>query len=248
MATSASNIIYGKGDVCLKINPFDNYRLFTLYDDWTSDDRKPLDLSNGQTLYLVFKSKKKEIRIPECSSVDTGYSVDKVNGQVLFKISQKNATDILAMDSNVFYITRIYETNDIGYTVGSSDEEVIYTGRWKDETSNTVEGYVSQILEFKNLLDERNTQISNLQSSIASLTKQNTEYATQLEELKETNDNLSAEITTLESKLAEYERGVEYSGEIITNKGSITSIVLGRQYTEQELADFAKQLEETKIN
>ena len=92
-----SNVVYGKGDVCLKINPFDNYRMFTLYEDWRSDDRKPIDISNGQKIYLVFKSKNKEIRIPEYDTVESGYSVDKVNGQVLFKISKKNAIDILAM-------------------------------------------------------------------------------------------------------------------------------------------------------
>ena len=54
MAVSVSgNIngtIYGKGDICLKLNPFDNYRMFTLYEDWRSEDRKPLDISNGQKM------------------------------------------------------------------------------------------------------------------------------------------------------------------------------------------------------
>ena len=71
MAVSVSgntnSVVYGKGDICLKLNPFDNFRLFTLYEDWRSDDRKPIDLSNGQKIYLVFKSKKKENHLcPEC--------------------------------------------------------------------------------------------------------------------------------------------------------------------------------------
>ena len=103
---NTSSVVYGKGDICLKLNPFDNFRLFTLYEDWRSDDRKPIDLSNGQKIYLVFKSKKKEIRIPEYDEINSAYTVDKVNGQVLFKISKKNAIDILAMDTRVFYITR----------------------------------------------------------------------------------------------------------------------------------------------
>ena len=109
---NTSNVVYGKGDVCLKLNPFDNFRMFTLYEDWRSDDRIPIDLSNGQKLYLVFKSKKKEIRIPEYDLINTEYTVDKVNGQVLFKISKKNAIDILAMDTRVFYITRQYDVTD----------------------------------------------------------------------------------------------------------------------------------------
>jgi polyhydroxyalkanoate synthesis regulator phasin len=224
MASSSSNVIYGKGDVCLRLNPFDNYRMFTLYDDWTSDDRKPLDLSNGQKMYLIFKSKNKEIRIPECSSVDVGYSVDKVNGQVLFKINQKNAIDILAMDSNVFYITRVYETTDMtGETVISSDEEVMYTGKWKDDSSNTVENYTAQIKEMKTLLEDRNTQISNLQQSNAELIEQNVNFATQIEELKTTNDELESQVTELENKLADYESNDEYDGQIIsTNTEKVT--------------------------
>ena len=142
---NTSNVVYGKGDICLKLNPFDNFRLFTLYDDWRNDDRKPLDLSNGQKLYLIFKSKKSEIRIPEYDLVDSNYTVDKVNGQVLFKISKKNAIDILAMDTDIFYITRVYDIMDsTGQKVTSSEEEVLYTGKFKDETSNTVENYTSQ--------------------------------------------------------------------------------------------------------
>ena len=126
---NTSSVVYGKGDICLKINPFDNFRLFTLYEDWRSDDHVPIDLSNSQKIYLVFKSKKKEIRIPEYDEVNSAYTVDKVNGQVLFKISKKNAIDILALDTRVFYITRIYDTTDYtGEKVVSSDEEVLYTG------------------------------------------------------------------------------------------------------------------------
>ena len=121
---NTSSVVYGKGDVCLKINPFDNFRLFTLYEDWRNDDRKPLDLSGNQKLYLVFKSKNKEIRIPEYDTIDSNYTVDKVNGQVLFKISKKNAVDILAMNTNIFYITRIYEITDgISAKVTSSEDK-----------------------------------------------------------------------------------------------------------------------------
>ena len=147
---NVSNVGYGKGDVCLKINPFDSYRLFTLYEDWRGDDRVPIDLSNNQKLYLVFKSNNKEIRIPEYNTIDSNYIVDKVNGQVLFKISKKNAIDILAMDEKKFYITRLYDTTDYtGDNVLSSDEEVLYNGVWKDESDNTVDNYTSQL---KNLM------------------------------------------------------------------------------------------------
>lgn len=244
---NTTTVVYGKGDICLKLNPFDNYRMFTLYDNWKSDDRKPLDLSNGQKMYLIFRSKNKEIRIPEMDTIDTSYTVDKVNGQVLFKINQKNAVDILAMDTRTFYITRTYETYDTsGEKVLSSDEEVMYTGLWKEEGTNTIENYTSQIKSLTDILEERNTQIKDLQESNAKLIEQNTNFATQLETLKDTNDQLSSQITELEKKVNEYESGAEYMGTII-GEGQQISIISGRTYTEDELKEISKNLEGIKI-
>lgn len=242
---NVSNVIYGKGDICLKLSPFDNFRMFTLYEDWRSDDRKPIDLSNGQKVYLVFKSKKKEIRIPEYDLVDSDYTVDKVNGQVLFKISKKNAIDIIAMDNRVFYITRIYDVTDYtGQKVISSDEEVLYTGQWKEEGSNEVDNYTAQIKNLMSLLEERNKQIKDLQESNARLMEQNAQFATTLSELQEQNDKLTAENTELESKVVEYEGGEEYQGTIV-GQGTHTTIISQRQYTEEELQNALKTLETT---
>lgn len=236
---NTTTAVYGKGDVCLKLNPFDNYRMFTLYDNWKSDDRKPLDLSNGQKMYLIFKSKNKEIRIPEMDTVDTSYTVDKVNGQVLFKINQKNAVDILAMDTRTFYITRTYETYDMsGENVLSSDEEVMYMGLWKEEGTNTIENYTSQIKSLTDILEKRNTQIKDLQESNVKLIEQNTNFATQLETLKDTNDQLLSQISELEKKINEYESGVEYSGTVV-GEGQKITIISGRKYTESQLKNIS---------
>jgi len=245
---NTSSVVYGKGDICLKLNPFDNFRLFTLYEDWRSDDRKPIDLSNGQKIYLVFKSKNKEIRIPEYDMIDSDYTVDKVNGQVLFKIAKKQAIDILAMDTRVFYITRIYNITDYtGEKVLSSEEEVLYTGQWKDETSNTVDNYTAQLKNLMDIVNERNKQIQDLQESNVKLMEQNTDFATTLTTLQEENDKLLSEIATLEAKLAEYEAGNEYNG-MVVGEGTHHTVITGRtlngnEYTEEQLADALKTLE-----
>ena len=247
---NVSSTIYGKGDVCLKINPFDNFRMFTLYSNWKSDDRTPLDLSNGQKVYLIFKSKNKEIRIPEYDLIDSEYTVDKVNGQVLFKISKKNAVDILAMDTNVFYITRVYETTDYtGNNVVSSEEEVLYTGLWKDEASNTVDNYTSQLKSVTALLEDRNQQIKDLMESNAKLMKQNAEYAEIITSLQEENEKMSTDISELETKLTEYESGNEYEGTLVgeaTHHTIVTGLRSdGTNYTEEQLQDALKMYEET---
>ena len=245
-----SNVIYGKGDICLKLNPFDNFRMFTLYDDWRSDDRKPIDLSNGQKIYLIFKSKKKEIRIPEYDLIDSEYAADKVNGQVLFKISKKNATDILAMDTRVFYITRVYDVTDYtGKKVISSDEEVLYTGQWKEETSNTVDNYTAQLKNLMALLEERNKQIKDLQESNAKLIEQNAKFATTIAELQEQNDKLNSEVTELETTVTNIESGHEYEGTVV-GEGTHHIIVTGKRingenYTEEQFQKALESLEET---
>lgn len=242
---NVSNVIYGKGDICLKLTPFDNFRLFTLYEDWRSDDRKPLDLSNGQKIYLVFKTKNKEIRIPEYDLIDSDYTVDKVNGQVLFKISKKNAVDILAMDTRVFYITRVYDVTDYtGERIISSDEEVLYTGQWKEEGSNEVDNYTSQIKNLMGLLEERNRQIKDLQESNARLMEQNAQFATTMTELQDENDKMTAEVSDLEAKVEEYEGGTEYTG-MVVGEGTHHTIISNRQYTEEELKNALKDLETT---
>lgn len=245
---NTSSVVYGKGDICLKLNPFDNFRMFTLYEDWRSDDRKPLDLSNGQKIYLVFKSKNKEIRIPEYDMIDGDYTVDKVNGQVLFKIAKKQAIDIMSLDNSVFYITRVYDMTDYsGEKVLSSDEEVLYTGQWKDETSNTIDNYTAQLKNLMDIVNERNKQIKDLQESNARLIEQNADFVASISSLQDEIDKLSAENSDLEAKLAEYEAGNEYNGTVV-GEGTHHTVITGRtlngnEYTEEQLADALKTLE-----
>jgi len=247
---NTSSVVHGKGDLCLKINPFDNFRLFTLYEDWRNDDRKPLDLSGNQKLYLVFKSKNKEIRIPEYDAIDSDYTVDKVNGQVLFKISKKNAVDILAMNTKVFYITRIYEITDgISTKVTSSEEEVLYSGKFKDETSSTIDNYTSQIKSLLALLDEKNKQIQDLQKSNANLISQNANFATKITDLQSENEKLSSQMSDLEAKVAEYESGTEYTGTVLDNRATSLTYIrgfngeTGKEYTEEEMKNMLKNFE-----
>ena len=250
---NTSSVVYGKGDICLKINPFDNFRLFTLYEDWRSDDRKPIDLSNGQKIYLVFRSKNKEIRIPEYDMIDSDYTVDKVNGQVLFKIPKKQAVDILSLDNRVFYITRVYDVTDYtGEKILSSDEEVLYTGQWKDETSNTVDNYTSQLKNLMGIVEDRNKQIKDLQDANVKLMEQNANFATSLNTLQEEYDKLLSDYNLIEAKLTEYESGNEYSGTVVgegTHHTVITGLTLNGEnveITEEQMAAALKNLEVKK--
>lgn len=127
------------GDGTIRISPFDDYIIFTLYDE-TSEIRPstesqqatvgaenvtnttdtPIDLSNVGTLTLVFVGENDEIRIPNWTQVQ---DVDLAQGQVLFRIDKESSKKILALDNNNFYVsTRMEDMN------GVSDESVLYTG------------------------------------------------------------------------------------------------------------------------
>ena len=91
-----NDTIYAKGDTCLLINPFDTYHLFRIYNNWNTDSKSLFNLSDsGQKIFLIFKSNKTEIRIPEFDNSGSTYSVDRTNGEVLFKITKENANNIL---------------------------------------------------------------------------------------------------------------------------------------------------------
>ena len=85
--------IKGVGELALRISRFDSYRLFTLYEN--VKERKVMNVSGNQKYYLVFRSPKKEIRIPEYDpkgffEVDNGtYTVDSLSAVLVVRTGKK---------------------------------------------------------------------------------------------------------------------------------------------------------------
>jgi hypothetical protein len=135
----SSKDIKSGGELALRISRFDSYRLFTLYENVR--ERKLMNVSGNQKFYLVFRSSKKEVRIPEYEP-NGFFEVDKVNGCILFKITKKNADDILSMNSSgegIFHIIRVYEEVDfLGNVINVTDEVEEYNGRWGNDDAFNV--------------------------------------------------------------------------------------------------------------
>jgi predicted nucleotidyltransferase len=108
-----------QGDGVIKISPFDDYFIFTLYDEIDGVD-SPIDLSNVGTIYMVFIGGDDEIRIPNYTNVQ---DISMSDGQVLFKISKNDSKKILALSNRNFYISTMMVDPD-----GNSDESIIYIG------------------------------------------------------------------------------------------------------------------------
>lgn len=221
---TVNDTIYAKGDTCLLINPFDTYHLFRIYNNWNTDSKSLLNLSDsGQKIFLIFKSNKTEIRIPEFDNSGSTYSVDRTNGEVLFKITKENANNILAMSSNTFYLTRLFEYYDgDGKLIYTSGEEVIFTGKWADESRWTSSSLTATIESLKKQLESANSQIN-------SLTKTVNEQRLQLESYIEENQVLQERIAALESENEEIQRELS----VYESANEFTSVVISDNATYQ---------------
>ncbi len=122
------------GDGTIRISPFDDYIIFTLYDDtvgsvpvdpanqkqenpneaaaFVNTAESPIDLSNVGTLTLVFVGENDEIRIPNWTQVQ---NVDLSQGQVLFRIDKESSKKILSLLNEI----------DYGVDDGKPEEEVL---------------------------------------------------------------------------------------------------------------------------
>ena len=208
--------IKGIGELALRISEFDSYRLFTLYEN--VKERKVMDVSGNQKYYLVFKSPKKEIRIPEYEP--NGYfEVDKVNGCVLFKITKKNAEDILSMKTageKIFHIVRVFEeTDEFGRVLSVTDEVEVYNGKWGDDnafsaysTENKVDlltkSLASQIDKYANLLNEYNDLLEKYNDEVV-----------KSGDLEKELEVMRAERDSLQTQLNEY-MGSTYDGTLLS--------------------------------
>lgn len=219
---TVNDTIYAKGDTCLLINPFDTYHLFRIYNNWNTDSKSLLNLSDsGQKIFLIFKSNKTEIRIPEFDNSGSTYSVDRANGEVLFKITKENANNILAMSSNTFYLTRLFEYYDgDGKLIYTSGEEVIFTGKWADESRWTSSSLTAMIESLKKQLESANSQINSLTRTVNEQRLQLESYIEENQVLQERIEALESENEEIQRELSVYESANEFTSVVISDNAT----------------------------
>lgn len=226
------------GELSLRISKFDSYRLFTLYENVR--ERKLMDVSGNQKYYLVFKSPKKEIRIPEYDSKGF-FEVDKANGCVLFKITKKNAEDILSMKTageKIFHIIRVFEeTDSFGKVLNITDEVEVYHGKWGDDSDfNTfttenkvdlltkalaaqVDKNAKLLTEYNDLLEQYNLETqktSDLEKEIEVIRAERDELQILLNEYSgDTHDGI---VLSTDTKYVAFENALEDGGVKLTEE------------------------------
>ena len=187
-----------QGDGMIRISPFDDYFLFTLYDEVDGEDT-PIDLSNVGTLYLNFIGDTDDIDIKNHTQVE---EVDLSQGEVLFRITRSDSKKILALNNNNFYIsTKMIDPND-GST---SDESVLYQGIWLAVDDANRVALTRQIEELRL---EYSILLASLQNDVAMIKAENAELLNSAEEddltiirLQNSNDELTNELAELSKEL-----------------------------------------------
>ena len=192
----------------IRISPFDDYYLFTLYDEVDGEDT-PIDLSNVGDIFLNFIGDTDDIDIKNHTQVA---EVDLSQGEVLFRITRSDSKKVLALDNNNFYIS----TKMVDPTDGSiSDESILYQGVWLavDDANRTT--LTSQIEEQRM---EYTLELARLKDELDKCNKEKAELLTAAEEddltiqaLQNSNEELTNEIADLKNdlnatKLAELNR------------------------------------------
>lgn len=227
------------GELALRISKFDSYRLFTLYEN--VKERKVMDVSGNQKYYLVFKSPKKEIRIPEYDPKGF-FEVDKVNGCILFKITKKNAEDILSMKTageKIFHIIRVFEERDaFGKVLSVTDEVEVYNGKWGDDfafSSFTTENKVDLLTKSLAVQVDKN---ANLLTEYNDLFEKYNDEVKKVSDLEKELEAMRAERDALQSSLNEY-LGDTYDGTVLstdTKYIAFENTLENISFTEEQLA------------
>lgn len=181
-----------QGDGNIRISPFDDYFLFTLYDE-KNGQNVPIDLSNVGTLYISFIGTNDEVKIPNYTNVT---DIDMANGQVLFRISGNDGKRILGLNTSNFYISSKMK----GESGTTSDESVLYNGTFSSVTTAARESLTSQLTTVRN---ELNSQITALTAENAALIASNVTLNKKIEELNTAVIALTASNQEMSNELAE---------------------------------------------
>ena len=224
-----------QGDGVIRISPFDDYIIFTLYDETGKNGDladTPIDLSNVGTLNLVFIGENDEIRIPNWTKVK---EVDLAQGQVLFKIDKESSKKILSLDNNNFYIsTRMVDEN------GISDESVLYTGTFlgiKDAAQESLTAKLKRIsLQYAEELAKLQSEIERLNKELAEMLSLDEDQISTIKAIESSNLSLTDQVAELSSKLGEKKSEV-----VLEEAKNVQSLAEQNKKKRQQIQAIAKK-------
>jgi hypothetical protein len=187
-----------QGDGIIRISPFDDYFLFTIFDEIEGEDT-PIDLSNVGDIFINFIGTTDEIAVKNHTQV---LDVDLSKGEVLFRVTVSDSKKILALDNNNFYIS----TKMVSALDGSvSDESILYQGLWLSFAASSRITLTSQIEEQRLAYSD---ELARLKLENDGLKKENVELINSangdtlvIQRLQNSNEELTNELAELSKDL-----------------------------------------------
>lgn len=243
-----------QGDGSIRISPFDDYFLFTLYEDIDGGDR-PIDLSNVGDVFISFIGNNESIKIPYYTNVK---DLNLSQGQVLFRISVEDSKKILSLDNNNFYIS----TQGVSPNGDESDESVLYTGKFLSLTDAAQETLTSQIqslqLKYTREVSALQLELSAVKAERDDLAQQVADQDITIQALRNSNLELSNTVSELSkddkdltlSVLQNRAKDAQAKGQLAQNKAGQTAVVQLKQQgksTKTVTQIAAASLERTSI-
>jgi hypothetical protein len=164
--TSTTTLVYGQGDCNIIVNPFDNFFKFTILKTNGTETPTPLDLGSTATYYMVFlNNSAKKLRF--VATVDPTLA-DPTKGDVLFKIPEADAENIMSFTTKEFFIvskfadgseTQIYQgvfnkPQDI-QTVKTTNENI------KTSQNTQIETKIQEITTKQEAIIQQTNEIKN---------------------------------------------------------------------------------------
>tara|TARA_B110000285_G_scaffold206390_1_gene244925 strand:+ start:693 stop:1679 length:987 start_codon:yes stop_codon:yes gene_type:complete len=183
-----------QGDGIIRISPFDDYFLFTIFDEIDGEDT-PIDLSNVGDIFINFIGTTDEVDIMNHTQVA---EVDLSQGEVLFRITRSDSKKVLALDNNNFYIS----TKMVSPLDGSiSDESILYQGIWlafDDASRVTLTSQIEeQRLAYSDELARLKLENDALKEDNKQLVDSAGEDTLTIQALQNSNDELTNELAEL---------------------------------------------------
>jgi len=187
-----------QGDATIRITPFDDFFLFTLFDEISGEDT-PIDLSNVGDIFINFLGSSDDIDIKNHTQVE---EVNLSQGQVLFKISRSDSKKILALDNNNFYISsKMVDPID----ESASDQSVLYQGLWLAADAANRTTLTSQIedqkIEYSVELAKLKDENTLLKAENAELINSASEDLLTIQTLQQSNQELTDEVEKLSAEI-----------------------------------------------
>jgi hypothetical protein len=154
----SEEVIFGPGKLRFVISPFDNFIKFKLY-NVVGTKSIPLDLnSNGAKYKLNFELDSGKISIDNSNS-------DKLEnlstGEISFRISAKDSSEILKSNSRTIYITS---------TSQEGTETLMYTGEWRKAVEQSdIDAKIKEARAESDLIKQQASRIKELEDKLNTL-------------------------------------------------------------------------------